>query len=78
MAGLLIGIADRTEEFLRFQGPKALAQENLDLFVATASHCHEEAAHNTSKKLPKLELEQKTNGFSQMLLSSSRLKVAEM
>ena len=38
-------------------------QENLDIFVATASHWYEEAAHNTSKKLPTTEPAQKNTDF---------------
>ena len=64
-------MATRPGEILLFASPGLLAQENLDLLMAITFQRHEEAAHNSSKKIPKLELEQKRRMISEVLLSAT-------
>ena len=51
-----------------FSSPGPLAQENLDLFAAITFQRHEEAAHNTSKKLRKTELEHAEHRLSHIFV----------
>ena len=60
---------------LLFGGAGLLMQENLDLLMAIMSQRHEEAADNTSKKLPQTEPEQKKHRLSHMLFFSTILIV---
>ena len=68
-------MAPRPGEILLFASPVFLSRDNLDLLMAIMCQRHEEAADNTSRKLPKTELKQRKHRLSQMLFSSSILIV---
>ena len=55
---LEVPVAPRPGEILALR-----VQENLDLLMALTFQRHEEAAHNTSTKLPKTELEPRKQTF---------------